>query len=169
MLQIQSMQHTYFCSVSICPDKISLNVSISNTFSRKLRVARLKLPLLAVDNVFDCNEMELSCRPSDASFRPLKLLNTALAYTIVKTKNKPDLIIHTIIRLIKIAQTLTYIVRLQYIHPIALVFGRLAAQIPNTIVNRHIESAFVKLVALHMCTKEKKQNKFVQLVHTYWI
>lgn len=52
----------------------------------------------------------------------------------------------------------TYIVRLQHLHPVPFVFGRLATQIPHAIVDRHIETAFVELVALQHETDNKKHT-----------
>lgn len=151
---------THFCNVSICPVNISLKVSISNTFSRRLRVARLKLPLLAVDNVLDCNETELSCLPSDASLRPLKLLNTALACThtyqkqYTQSMNYNNQLFHSMCTKHYIISAYTHIIWLQHFHPIALVLRRLAPQVPNTIVDGHIEAALVEFVALESIKQE---------------
>lgn len=45
---------------------MSLNVSISYSFSRRLRFARFRLPPLTVDKVADCSDTLLSWRRNDA-------------------------------------------------------------------------------------------------------
>lgn len=65
-LFIFALSH-YLCNVSTCPNNISLNVSISFIFSRRLLCANLMLFVLAVDNEFDCNDTVLPYRFKDMS------------------------------------------------------------------------------------------------------
>lgn len=55
----------YRCSVSICPNRMSLKVSNSPTFSRRLRCVFFRLPPLVNEMVFDCRLMVLPCRRSE--------------------------------------------------------------------------------------------------------
>lgn len=52
----------YRCRVSICPNSISLKVSSSPTFSRRLRCVFFRLPPLVSEIVFDCRLMVLPWR-----------------------------------------------------------------------------------------------------------